>query len=108
MRNKDKADRAYGKSIEILNQTIEANPGNAEAWLSKAQALDSLGRSDEAIKAYDKVIELNPEKSDLAGIAWENKAGILMKLGNTMNPLTHMTKPLSRYLPTTPDCKPSS
>lgn len=39
------------------------------AWNNKGAALDKLGKSDEAIKAFDKAIEINPPNS----IARNNK-----------------------------------
>ena len=36
---------------------------------NKGVALHKLNKSDEAIKAYDKAIEINPQNSD----AWYNK-----------------------------------
>jgi len=33
----------------------------ADAWFNKGMVLDEQGEYEEAIKAYDKAIELNPE-----------------------------------------------
>jgi tetratricopeptide (TPR) repeat protein len=38
-----------------------------------------LNNSDEAIRAYDKAIEINPKYSD----AWNNKGNSLSKLGKS-------------------------
>lgn len=40
-----------------------------------------MNRLEEAVKAYDKAIELYPERKEDAWVAWENKAQILMQLG---------------------------
>ena len=48
-----------------------------DAWYNKGVALNDLGKYDEAIKAYDRAIELNPEDSD----AWCNKGVALYYLG---------------------------
>lgn len=48
------------KALDLFNQTIEKSPLNASAWLSKAEILVYMGQNDEALKAYDKVIELEP------------------------------------------------
>jgi len=50
------------KALDLFNQTIEKDPENASAWLSKAEILAFTGQSDEALKAYDEVIELEPEE----------------------------------------------
>lgn len=42
---------------------------NANAWFNKANALDEIGKYDEAIKCYDKAIEINSE--DVG--AWNNE-----------------------------------
>ena len=46
------------------------------AWTNKRAALDDLNKSDEAIKAYNKVIEVDPKNPD----AWYNKGLALAKL----------------------------
>ena len=46
------------------------------AWNNKGDALTKLNKSDEAIKAFDKAIEINPHDSD----AWNNKGNALNKL----------------------------
>ncbi len=45
-------EKACGKAIEI-------NPPNSIAWNNKGLTLSSLGKYNEAIKAYDKAIEIN-------------------------------------------------
>jgi Flp pilus assembly protein TadD len=40
------------------------------AWSNKGAALDDLNKSDEAIQAYNKAIEIDPNYSD----AWYNSA----------------------------------
>ena len=42
-------------------------------------ALDDLNKSDEAIKAYDKAIEINPRNA----YGWSNKGDVLVKLGKS-------------------------
>ena len=46
---------------------------------NKGLALDNLDKSDEAIKAYDKAIEINPQYSD----AWNNKGIALDNLNKS-------------------------
>jgi tetratricopeptide (TPR) repeat protein len=46
------------------------------AWNNKGLALDDLNKYDEAIKAFDKAIEINPQYS----LAWYNKGRALYKL----------------------------
>jgi len=37
---------------------------NAEEWLDRGQELGDLGKYDEAIKCYDKALELRPQYVD--------------------------------------------
>ena len=45
--------------------------------ITKVIALDNLGKYEEAIKYYDKAIELDPNNAD----AWNNKGLALYNLG---------------------------
>jgi tetratricopeptide (TPR) repeat protein len=51
---------------------------NAKDWYDKGKALDDQGKHDEAIKAYDEAIRLDPQYAD----AWYNKGNILYVLHN--------------------------
>ena len=44
------------------------------AWNNKGNVLTKLNKSDEALKAYDKAIEINPQNAD----AWNNKGVALI------------------------------
>jgi Flp pilus assembly protein TadD len=44
------------------------------SWIKKGTALANLGSYDEALQAYDKALELNPDDSD----TWQIK-GIALK-----------------------------
>ncbi len=50
-----------------------------EAWNNKGRTLYGLGKYNEAIQAYDKVIEINPRAAD----AWNSKGIIFRLLGRT-------------------------
>lgn len=52
---------------------------NALAWRSKGVAFGEQGNYDEALKAFDKAIEINP----LDAKAWYNKGITLKSLGRT-------------------------
>ena len=49
------------------------------AWTGKGIALNDLNKSDEAIKAYDKAIEISPQNP----MAWYNKGAALDNLNKT-------------------------
>ena len=48
---------------------------DSDVWIAKGNAIADLGKYDEAIKAYDKLIELNPNDSG----AWNKKVAALNK-----------------------------
>ena len=62
----------------------------AEDWVKKGNAFQSQGKYDEAIKAYDEAIRLDPNLA----YAWSNKGGGLSPIkANTMNLSRLMMKP---------------
>ena len=52
----------YDKAAEYFNKAIEVDPQNVNANTMYAEVLDFSGKRDEAIAAYKKAIELNPEE----------------------------------------------
>ncbi|HEX3001357.1 MAG TPA: tetratricopeptide repeat protein, partial [Methanoregula sp.] len=56
-----KANEYYLQQVQAFEKAIALDPSNADAWFNKAYALAGLKRYDEAIAAFDKVKELNPE-----------------------------------------------
>lgn len=65
MDKKDKANSAFQRADQILNQSIKRCPEDVAALMSKARALQGMGKSDEAIKAVDRAIELDPESIEV-------------------------------------------
>ncbi|MGV8126211.1 MAG: tetratricopeptide repeat protein [Methanothrix sp.] len=61
--------------LNITTNEIESKP--VDVWFNKGFALSSLGKYDEAIQAYDKVIELKPDYVE----AWSNKGNALYDQG---------------------------
>ena len=48
---------------------------DSDVWIAKGNAIADLGKYDKAIKAYDKLTELNPNDSG----AWNKKVAALNK-----------------------------
>ncbi len=44
-----------------VDKALELNPQFGEAWLNKGNALDNSGKHEEAIKCYEKALEINPK-----------------------------------------------
>jgi tetratricopeptide (TPR) repeat protein len=51
-------------AISYLDKAIEKDPKNPTFYFAKGAALDKLGRSDEALKAYQQATEVNPKFAD--------------------------------------------
>ena len=49
----------------------------AREWNNKGSALGELGQDEEALKAFEKAIELDPDYAE----AWHNKSAALIQLG---------------------------
>jgi tetratricopeptide (TPR) repeat protein len=60
----------------------------ADDWFNKGVALDDPGKYEEAIKAYDRAIEINPQDTK----AWYNKGTVLKALGRTIEADAAFTK----------------
>ena len=52
----------YDEALELLEQVGEGGSGRtaAEAWFRRGEILRSLGREEEALEAYNRVLELRP------------------------------------------------
>jgi tetratricopeptide (TPR) repeat protein len=71
----------YDQAIECYEETIGlpiSEVHSAVAWNRIGNALNHLGKYEEAIKAYDKAIELEPSEAILD---WQNKGYSLKALG---------------------------
>jgi len=64
-------------AIPLNITTDEIEGKSVEVWFNKGFALFSLGKYEESVRAYDKVIELKPDYAD----AWNNKGLALKKQG---------------------------
>jgi hypothetical protein len=53
----------YDTAIDQLDQIIAKNQSNAEAWRMKGQALEKIGRYNEAEKSYQRALQLEPANS---------------------------------------------
>jgi tetratricopeptide (TPR) repeat protein len=66
----------YLSDNPLCTQAVEQAVIN---WNNNGRTLNSQGEHEEAIKAYDKAIEINPQDA----VAWKNKAIALKSLGRT-------------------------
>lgn len=47
--------------VQALAKKLEANPNNAEGWVMLGRSYRSLQRPEDALKAYDKAVALDPD-----------------------------------------------
>ncbi len=72
----------YDLAVEWLARAVRQGP-KAEYLSSLGVALQRLGRREEALKAFDKAVQLNPEDAGL----WSNLGNILLDLGRSADAL---------------------
>jgi tetratricopeptide (TPR) repeat protein len=65
------------EELACYERAIELDPKNAWAWVSKANTLHDLDRSQEALPCYDRAVELDPRYA----LAWNRKTFVLRELG---------------------------
>jgi tetratricopeptide (TPR) repeat protein len=73
----EEANQSRKKALEIYDQEIQENPGNATAWFYKAELTTN---NTEALTAYEKVIELNGSMKIESLLT---KGNILVNLGRS-------------------------
>jgi tetratricopeptide (TPR) repeat protein len=67
-------------AISLLLNFCSGTNKEAERWHNKGNALYNLGRNEEAIKAYEKAIEIKPD-FNMVHLAWNNKGNAFSNLG---------------------------
>ncbi|WP_080890909.1 tetratricopeptide repeat protein [Bradyrhizobium sp. UBA2491] len=81
-----------GKPLEaeaLFAKAVALEPGLAEAWLGRGNALAGLGRHDQALAAYDKALALKP------GLAGPWLGHLLANLGRHQESLAAYDKALA-------------
>ena len=59
----DEAALAFNRSLNASEKSLEKDPKSAYAWFWKGEALRGLGRYQEALEAYNRSLEIGPEKA---------------------------------------------
>lgn len=77
----------YAQSVKDFDRAIAVGskgaPGEEMPWYGKGASLILLGRYDEALRAIDKALDLNPRNE----VAWLNKGNALTKMGRLLDAL---------------------
>jgi predicted TPR repeat methyltransferase len=71
--------RQPAEALSLLDAALAAEPGNADAWFQRSEALAVLQRLPEALASIERVLALQPD----AGPAWSRRGGLLKDLGRT-------------------------
>ncbi|HVI07034.1 MAG TPA: tetratricopeptide repeat protein [Candidatus Binatia bacterium] len=89
------ADR-YSRSVEAYNQGLKLRPGSTAGMAGLAQTYAKMGRTDEAAKLLDKVVNENPRDANSMQLAGElllnsddNKALDYLKRAESIAPSAH-------------------
>ena len=81
------AHEDYAQSVKDFDRAIalggKGAPGEEMPWYGKGASLVLLGRYDEALRAIDKALDLNPRNE----VAWLNKGNALTKMGRLVDAL---------------------
>ena len=59
-------EKQFAKAEEAFRRAVTLDPSFAQAWKSLGYALLNDGKTDEAIKAFGKYVELEPSSPDAA------------------------------------------
>jgi superkiller protein 3 len=65
------------EALESLDNALQLNPGDVEAWAFRAEMMNSLGHFEEGCISAERAIELDPLHPD----AYVYRAHSLSKLG---------------------------
>lgn len=76
--DRESAKRHLKQALRIDDKEFGPDQTDASAWYRKGVSLDILGRHDEAIKAYEKAIEINSQFA----VAHSNFGDLLFRLSN--------------------------
>ncbi len=84
---RDLARQDYAGSVKDFDRAIalgpKGAPGEELPWYGKGASLILLGQYDEALRAIDKALDLNPRNE----VAWLNKGNALTRMGRLIDAL---------------------
>ena len=55
-------------ALEMFDKVLALAPNDTDTWVNKGYVLWNLNRTDEANKAFDKVIEIHPEMKETIAV----------------------------------------
>lgn len=89
------------KLISVLQDRLESKPGNSQNWYLLATVASDVGDYDEAVRAYRRVLELEPSAPQVMA---ELAQALFLRAGNSITPEvsknTQMALQLNPRMPT--------
>ena len=61
------SSQQYDKAFEVLNEILPKSPESYDLWNVKGNLHENQGETEEAIKCFQKALELNPKFADALG-----------------------------------------
>lgn len=75
--------QVMSQRVEMMEQQVEADPENSQGWFSLGHTYISANRYDDAVRAFDKVMELVGTHAELLG---PKATALYYKAGQQMTP----------------------
>lgn len=91
----------FARARAISRGLLEAQPENADAWLIIAECLTKEGRLDEAVQAYQELLDSGRASDDQEAVALQCAGEILLHQGDARRAEEHFRAALKRdpYFP---------
>ena len=77
----DYDDQLYDSAVQRLRKVTAAKPGFARGWDNLALSLEGLGQLEEAVKCYEKAVDLNRSQKPPSPWPPLNQGTLLTRLG---------------------------
>ena len=65
----------FGPAFEVYEEIIRQDPEDVDAWMNRGEVLALLGRPDDAVASYERVLALDPKhrgaRAELANLLFE-------------------------------------
>ena len=86
------SQQKFSDAIDTYNSTLELFPQFTEGYINRANAKQSIGKSEEALTDYNKAIELNPNHAE----ALNNRGLLFQKLNLHEKAITDYKKAIAQ------------
>lgn len=80
----------HADAIALCDEVLAQAPGHAQAWITRAVSARALGNLDDALQAFRRAVELQPQAELISCVG-----GILFQQGHIEEALAHMERALA-------------